>query len=288
MCIPCPIFSGGTAYITVHERQSDGDVKVIHQPTGGAWGGVKVDEKFFEYLEDVLGKGVLEELRKTDLEDYYTLIREFENKKRSDPISTNRLTTVRIPSSLIQIARKRQKDNSTSGNTEAFRADKLRIDSSIVKGWFETTVRPLLTHIKNLLIQENIEDVRTIMLVGGYAESLYVQNRLKEELTGINIIVPEEAGLAVVKGAVIFGQRPYIFTSRVMKYTYGIEVYDKFDERMHPKEKLVIKNGIKKVKNCFQPFVRANEGIPADHCVTHYITPMAFSDFCIQISIGES
>ncbi|XP_052245210.1 heat shock 70 kDa protein 12B-like isoform X2 [Dreissena polymorpha] len=266
---------GGTADITVHERQPDGDVKVINQPTGGAWGGIKVDEKFFEYLEQVLGKGILEELRNTDLEDYYMLIRDFENKKRSDPIISNRFTTVRIPSSMNQIARNRQKENKTPGESKAFKADKLRIDSSIIQGWFEHTLRPLLEHIKILISQRNLADVRTIMLVGGFAESLYVQNRLKEELSGIKLIVPEEAGLAVVKGAVIFGQRPYVFASRVMSYTYGIEVYDEFDEKLHLAGKRVFVDGRWRVKNCFQPFVRANEAIPVDHCVTQYITPMA-------------
>ncbi|KAH3729178.1 hypothetical protein DPMN_055144 [Dreissena polymorpha] len=163
------------------------------------------------------------------------------------------------------------------------------IDPATVKGWFDIVVEPLIKQLNHLMKKDVVADIETIMLVGGFAECKYVQKRLKEELKNRKLIVPPEAGLAVVKGAVIFGQNPQIFSSRVLKYTYGIEVYDDFDETIHPKENLIFVDGKWKVENCFHIFVRANDLIPVNHCVTHFITPLSsVSVIAVYKSVSEN
>jgi hypothetical protein len=43
------------------------------------------------------------------------------------------------------------------------------------------------------------------------------------------IIIPEEAGLSVLKGAVLFGHTPDYIASRVMRFSYGTDVTTLFD-----------------------------------------------------------
>ncbi|KAH3815787.1 hypothetical protein DPMN_144318 [Dreissena polymorpha] len=144
-----------------------------------------------------------------------------------------------------------------------------------MQSWFTDPVSKTVNHISGILKEERIKDVGLIVLVGGFAESPYVQHRIKEELPGMKMIVPGEAGLAVLKGAVMFGHKPDIISSRVMDYTYGIDVHRKYDEKKHPAEKKVYEDGKWGVKDFFKIFVRSNEEVQVDSKVTHLSIPRA-------------
>jgi hypothetical protein len=46
----------------------------------------------------------------------------------------------------------------------------------------------------------------------------------------------EEAGLAVLKGAVLFGHQPKIVSRRIVRLTYGIQSWPEWDADLHPGE----------------------------------------------------
>ncbi|KAH3857317.1 hypothetical protein DPMN_099923 [Dreissena polymorpha] len=152
--------------------------------------------------------------------------------------------------------------------------DKIIIPASDLQSWFDVPTTKLISHIKGLLEQPNICNVKTILLVGGFAECKYIQKRIKTDIPGMRLVVPEEAGLAVLKGAVIFGHNPKLVASRVVAYTYGISVYQNFNSRVHAKKKKVLVNGEWKAGGVFRVFVKANDEIPVDHKVTHKTCPL--------------
>jgi activator of 2-hydroxyglutaryl-CoA dehydratase len=46
-------------------------------------------------------------------------------------------------------------------------------------------------------------------MVGGFSECELVQDAIRDKIrSSITLIIPEEAGLAVLKGAVLFGHQP--------------------------------------------------------------------------------
>lgn len=53
------VFTGGTVDITVHETQPDGTLREVYTANGGPWGGIRVDQEFTAFLEDVAGKDVI-------------------------------------------------------------------------------------------------------------------------------------------------------------------------------------------------------------------------------------
>ncbi|KAH3748383.1 hypothetical protein DPMN_182828 [Dreissena polymorpha] len=260
---------GGTADVSIIQKLPANHVKVIHKASGGAWGGIYVDQNFLVYLDNVLGKGVLEELRKCHIQDYFELIREFETKKRSNTFHTSQVCIMRLPFSLMEIARKR---NAASGKSIG-QSDKLRINQSDVKTLFSEPVSSLIDHIKDFRKLDTVNDINTVLLVGGCSESTYVQQRLRDELPGITLIVPEDAGLAVLKGAVLFGHNPSIVASRVMAHTYGIAVNNYFDEKKHPSELITLYKGKCFAINCFEIYVKVNEEIRVDQEVVRYFKP---------------
>jgi hypothetical protein len=54
-------------------------------------------------------------------------------------------------------------------------------------------------------------------MVGGFSECSLIQEAVQEAFPDKRIIIPEDAGMSVLKGAVLFGHRPDFIRSRVMK-----------------------------------------------------------------------
>lgn len=76
-----------------------------------------------------------------------------------------------------------------------------------------------------------------------FADSMFVNSAMKKAFPDKKFIIPMEAGLAVAKGAVIYGHDPNIFFSRRCRYTYGHCTGVPFDISIHPKERLNIIEG---------------------------------------------
>jgi len=85
-----------------------------------------------------------------------------------------------------------------------------------------------------------MQNVNTILLVGGFAECKLVQEAVKKAPESRTVIIPEDAGLAVLKGAVRLGHQPRLVSSRCVKYTYGYCSCIFFDPSKHPLENMFI------------------------------------------------
>jgi hypothetical protein len=94
--------------------------------------------------------------------------------------------------------------------------------------FLKPTIDSLIRLIRKLLDNPKLSDLRTILMVGSFAECELVQDAIRDKIgSSIKLIIPEEAGLAVLKGAVLFGHQPKIVCRRIAKITYGIQSWFK-------------------------------------------------------------
>ncbi|XP_061169209.1 heat shock 70 kDa protein 12A-like [Saccostrea echinata] len=100
-----------------------------------------------------------------------------------------------------------------------------------MKGFFEDTINDILDHIKTLL--EKYPNVNHILLVGGYGECFLLQEAIRRKFRNKTLIVPQDCGLAVVKGAVLFGHNPETISERILRYSYFSNTRRKFDPCIH-------------------------------------------------------
>jgi molecular chaperone DnaK (HSP70) len=98
----------------------------------------------------------------------------------------------------------------------ALRGDKMRVDADIMKGLFDKTINNIVSLVKDVLRKPAAKNVPLLLLVGGFAECPLVQSAIKTHFPNKRIIIPEEAGLSVLKGAVLFGHKPDYIASRVL------------------------------------------------------------------------
>ncbi|KAL3879601.1 hypothetical protein ACJMK2_031889 [Sinanodonta woodiana] len=213
---------GGTIDITVHEVLSDGTLKELHKASGGAWGGTQVDEAYRQVLISLVGNPVFHRFQVENKEDYLDIFREFEIRKRDIAPDNDNKVTIRLPSSLTEIFEE------TSGadlrkaimqtkyaNEVSFTRDKLRISASVMKYLFFNATQSTVSHVKELMKEKIVQCVSSILVVGGFSESKMLQHAIRSSFPNVKVIIPEEAGLVVLKGAVVFGHSQSSISHRV-------------------------------------------------------------------------
>ncbi|WAQ98266.1 HS12A-like protein [Mya arenaria] len=260
--------NGGTVDITVHEVVGKGQLKELNWASGGAWGGTRVDAAFEDFIRKLVGKEVFEEFKKTCVEDFVELQRQFETKKRSIKHDKTGKETIQIPVALTELYNKKTKKDmgdavkQFQGNL-AWTAGKLRVNCDLMRGWFKETCDNTVKHVRELFQQPASSSCKTILLVGGFSESPLLQQALRDNFPDKRLIVPEEAGLAVLKGAVLYGHDPVTIVSRVAKCSYGIRVYRDFIEGTHPNSKKQNIGGRIKCKDVFARHVKKGQELIA-------------------------
>lgn len=144
-------------------------------------------------------------------------------------------------------------------------AGKLRFSVDYARELFTSVTDQIVEYIRVILLQPEVEGVNRFLLVGGFSESPMVRHAIKTNFPEKRLIIPQDAGLAVLKGAVLFGHRPKTIKSRVIKYSYGVKTTPIFDPKSHdPKRKCKI-NEIDRCQNVFSSFMRSGTVVELNH-----------------------
>ncbi|KAL3862551.1 hypothetical protein ACJMK2_008511 [Sinanodonta woodiana] len=264
----------------------DGNLKEIHKATGGAWGGQEVDEAFKQFLIKIFGSPVFQKFKMDAIEDYIGLFRDFEVKKRiSSPDGTDYLTFT-LPLSLVEIFQSETEETLTyvinqtpfAANIKALKGNKLRLDISLVRTLFNPAVRSVLEHLQVFYDNYDKYGISVALLVGGFSESPILSCAIKEKFSSWKVLVPHDAGLVVLKGAVLYGHDQSTIVYRIARYTYGRNSSPPFIDWKHPVEKLIVyEDGRRLCKHVFKTFleegslikhgqiVLKEKGRPAEH-----------------------
>ncbi|KAK3101631.1 hypothetical protein FSP39_005017 [Pinctada imbricata] len=258
---------GGTADISVLKIEDKDSLQIVERASGGPWGGVTVDELFEKFLNLFWGEDVIEEFRKKHFSDYLLLIRSFENKKRG--IDLENEEDVPLSFTLTRNFKKIYQEK-TGKNFLECSIDKqfnnhvdmdgytMNVNSEYVFNMiFKLVVEKIVSESKNILNKHS--NISTIILVGGMSQFQPLVKEMKKQCNK-PVYVPTDAGLAVLKGAVIYGHNKNVIKSRVCKYTYGVRSMRKVDNS-HDEEKLVHEEGQQWAKDCFKVFYQANAQI---------------------------
>ncbi|XP_071141897.1 heat shock 70 kDa protein 12B-like [Mytilus edulis] len=250
---------GGTVDITVHEKLTGGGLREISRATGGDCGGTSVDADFIQLLAKIFGAPLIYKMKREHPEAYLDLIREFETVKRTITPSKQGKVNMAIPfTTLDALCKKYLKEDLAStllsspyNSSIAIRGDKMRFDADLFKTLFEKTIKNVLALLQEMFARKESESVTLLLLVGGFAECSLVQAEIRKTVLPKRVIVPEESGLTVLRGAVLFGHNSNIIDSRKIRVTYGISHSPPFNPKIHDQQHFKEKNGIQRCKNAF-------------------------------------
>ena len=254
--------------VTAHEIIAHGKVKEIYIASGGDLGATKVDIQFEKFLFSIFGEEFVKKFKADHPAHWLEMMNEFELKKRSGRVIKG-TTRIRLPANFM--AFHRRSSNRVSCESVIARSYKpeevkvtesefLCIGPSIMKSFFDPVISGIIGHLKSLLVEKQLSQVKLMFLVGGFAESPLLQSRIRAEFgSTYKILVPTEAKTAVLRGAVMFGKDPEVVQERVLAETYGTRTIEDFDSSSDNRSKLLMINGKEKCNDRFFVLARANE-----------------------------
>ena len=232
-------------------------------------------------------------------DDYLDLMREIETKKRAlTPTDTGKIN-IRLPISVFEeyqemnsaSLKDKDKANLKNGKKIGIKVDgdKLRINANVIQGLFAETCGNIVEHVREVMASHGVEGTDTIMLVGGFAESEMLREAIKSGFEYCKVIIPQEAGLAVLKGAVLYGHKPEAVIARVSKFTYGIEAYKSFEPGIDPKAKRAEIQGLVLCKEHFSKHAEiGKEYSPGESFGKHEYVPSGPGQKEMMISVYRS
>eukprot|EP00058_Branchiostoma_floridae_P006841 XP_002592329.1 hypothetical protein BRAFLDRAFT_240123 [Branchiostoma floridae] len=260
MVIDC---GGGTVDITTHEIRPDNRVKEVYAATGGAWGGTQVDEQFVALIELVFGKTFIDDYRSSHPSEWQSWMESFETKKRSN---TSESGSVNFPFNYhFDEFHRRVKGGGVKESIDNCQVDGVRfsngflcLDDEKMRDLFKEVIDNIMNHVEKLMQEESMSNVTYVFLVGGFSESPLLQADFRKRFSNrVRVLVPNDASLAVVKGAVKFGHTPNLISERISPRTYGIKCASSYDSDLHKGGKVV--HG--RCMNAFHTFVEAGEPV---------------------------
>ncbi|XP_052796426.1 heat shock 70 kDa protein 12A-like [Mya arenaria] len=288
---------GGTVDVTVHEVLSNGRLKELYAATGGKWGGMVVDKKFLSFIAELVGDQVFESFVKDNKDDYFDLLDDFESKKRvANPGSTSTIT-IKIPTTLQEQFRRffncdhGKKDvKARYKNKVMFKGDKLRIDAKQFNSFFDEAVGDTVAHVHDLIESLSDINIKTIIMVGGFSESPVLQNAIRAAFgRDREIIIPQDASLCVMKGAVLFGHQPSMIAERKARFTFGFAMVKHFNRFKHPEEKKIEINGEELCNDLFDKHIEIGATVKyGETQAEKFYYPMSPKDTVFPVAIFRS
>lgn len=102
------------------------------------------------------------------------------------------------------------------------------------------------------------------------------------------MVVPNDASIAVVQGAVIFGKRPTNITQRVVSKTYGVDCCRDFIKGVHLEESKFVADGKEMCSDVFNCFVKKNEVVQLGQRIRRMYRPLYPNEKKIKYSFYAS
>ena len=182
---------GGTLDVTAHEIMTNGNIKEIHQVTGGPYGGIKVDEEFVSLLERFFGTAVVQTLRTNYPAEWLEMMNEFEIKKRGRRAFEGETTRIRIPRAFATLVSEYHEpglarkfaSSCTTDDVQFIRNEYFCLGPAAMRKLFQPVLNGIVNHLNNLLQYPVLKGLQFFFLVGGFAESEILQDAVKKKFS---------------------------------------------------------------------------------------------------------
>ncbi|CAB4424823.1 unnamed protein product [Rhizophagus irregularis] len=226
---------GGTVDLTTYKLLENKGFSEIIECTGDSCGSTFVDKGFINFLGKELGYNAIELFKNNNYDQFQYIIQEFCQWVKlpfTGDLSEYRPYYLDIEE-IAQYVSEETKYKMEESDWI------IEIKYNDVKNMFDPVIDKIISLIQHSQLQKKCS---TILLVGGFSESKYLQKRIKEEFQHIlkNIYIPNQPIAAISRGATLYGLNPSVICGvRILKYTYGIKVRnywvegDPIDRKLH-------------------------------------------------------
>lgn len=203
------IFSEDNATLSVLYFINNKQIEIAYAENTEIWKGCHVLHDFVEMVSSEARKTLGDFSEKYPLE-YYNFEREVKTKIRLTSPSSSKLSIQLSPFILNETQNSENMQESVlrkECEDELYiKLDKCVIKSERSKILVSEAGKRIVDYIESELFTV-FSDINHIILVGEFAQSPMLQEILKASFPAKNIMIPEDANMAAVRGAVFFGHR---------------------------------------------------------------------------------
>lgn len=208
--------------MSVIHLSNENTMKIVFKNNTAIWSGDYVLHEFVEMISSRAKKALVDFFEKYPLE-YYDFIQEVKSKIKR--ISANCLNiNIKISAVMMEEIR------CSEGLQEAvlrtglkFKSDKFVIKTDRFQTLFSEAGKRIVDYTEKELLTK-FSDIYQIILVGEFAQSPMLQTITKTSFSAENIMIPCEANMAAVRGAVFFGQGHVSGVPNVSKLNFSLVV----------------------------------------------------------------
>ncbi|CAJ0827325.1 21419_t:CDS:10 [Entrophospora sp. SA101] len=220
---------GGTVDLTVRKLLPNEQIAEMTERSGDFCGGTYVDDEFLKFLESRVGKSAMNMLK----EKYYGQVNYLIHKYFCPDIKIpftgekSQFKTIELDIEKKCPALKQYVTGSERDQLSDEDEWVIDLDFDTVKSFFDPVINKILKLIEKQL--SKCSDCSVMFLVGGFSESKYLQSRIKQKFEDkLKIAIPPNPITAIVKGACEYGLDRKIVRTRVLLWSYGIKISDKW------------------------------------------------------------
>ena len=225
--------------------------------------------------------------------EHLDMERDFETKKRTVKDESARVN-IHVSAAFVEYVKEKTGkspqeivNEKKMGDKLTFRRDRIMFQGSVIREMFEPSIQSIISHVRDVIKSPKVQRLDKILMVGGFSECVLVTKAVKEEFRDIQVVAPDEPGLAVLKGAVIFGHSPEEISSRVMRCTYGVAVQSTFCEGYHEEEKKVKVGDEYYCRDIFGKFIEIDADAGNDDVIKQkYDITDRKADLCIAVYVS--
>ena len=286
---------GGTGDIVTHHKKEDNKIIEKYRPIGGPYGSDEIEKDFFNKIFGEL----------FGFDDFNSLYSKYDKLKNNKNLYWNKDDLYTEWKKLEEEIKTRKKV------TKDLKDQSFKINCQIFEEFVDTNLKDLVNIFNNSCKEEwkigisnekrwildfpykiffdliekqalqiteqiseicsEINDIESILYVGGYCSNEVLIFYFKEKFYKLNHLKPSQPEIAVVKGAVLFGINPYIINMRKFPYTLGFNCDDIWNEEIHGGigEKYYDSNyNIYKCKNSFHIIIKKEQEITPNETIT--------------------
>ncbi|KAF0480256.1 actin-like ATPase domain-containing protein [Gigaspora margarita] len=225
---------GGTIDLTVRKLLDNNRLGEDTERSGDFCGGTFVDKEFLRFLEGKVGRYAMDIFRIKHYSQLSYMIQQFcERVKTRFTGEESEFRKYSLDIEKTCPALKQYVSGSARDELEEEEWE-ININFETVKSFFDPVVSKILQLIS---IQLDKSKCTVMFLVGGFSESKYLQQRIKQRFSKCKVAIPPYPMAAIARGAVMYGLDMDAIKNRVLKWTYGVAVHPKFQEGDPPSRK---------------------------------------------------
>ncbi|XP_025420001.1 heat shock 70 kDa protein 12A-like isoform X1 [Sipha flava] len=286
---------GGTVDVTIHQvcrTINRLPISKLHKPSAGVCGSLSVDIEFVKLLCALFGFGFMSDFKLQRPAAYMELLQRFEEAKKSVSSKVRAPIIIRPPYAFIEHYLK-YSNKDVSDAVRDYGSDAIvwnELDGVFILHYLavEPLFLPSFACISEQIhsILNNDQKVTHMFLVGGYSQSLWLQEKIAERFSDrLKIILPDFGYVSVLRGAVIYDLNRSDMPSFKAKHSYAVGIIKPFIDNTHPIEKLVIKDGKRWCTDLLDYLIEENDCIRDNETVIKKYTPANSSQDSIIINI---